>query len=251
MRSGSWPQRASTGWRRPLVDLVKIRKKAKKNSELPAGETPAASTSVQPDPQTDSQAHPGVIRDEKPDTSMAAAMAEPPVVAPPSGSKLDRFKEAAGRRRDIAAAQEETVEEERLELLTFVVAGEQYAVEIEKIVEIVRPRPVTHVPNSDESIVGIVSLRGTIVTLLDVRQKLRHSTRLEGGDPRIIVVDRVGEIVGFEVDRVLRVVKIVRESIEPHPVVHASEQDEAVRGVFRQGTALTILLDLDKLLDVA
>ena len=51
------------------------------------------------------------------------------------------------------------------------------------------------------------------------------------------------------VDRVSRVVKVTPGEVEPHPVVHASEQSEAIRGVFRQANALTILLDLDKLLD--
>ena len=53
---------------------------------------------------------------------------------------------------------------------------------------------------------------------------------------------------GVLVDLVLRVVKVDVTEIEPQPVVHASEQDESVRGVFRYKGALTILLDLDKLL---
>jgi len=62
------------------------------------------------------------------------------------------------------------------------------------------------------------------------------------------VLEHRGETVGFEVDRVLRVVKTDAGAIEPHPVVHSSELDDAIRGVFRQANALTILLDLDKLL---
>ncbi len=57
------------------------------------------------------------------------------------------------------------------------------------------------------------------------------------------------EIIGFIVDRVLRVVKIAPSEVEPHPVVHSMELEAAVRGVFRVADALTILLDLDKLLD--
>ena len=56
-------------------------------------------------------------------------------------------------------------------------------------------------------------------------------------------------MIGFIVDRVLRVVKTEAGEIEPHPVVHATELDDAIRGVFRANGALTILLDLDKLLD--
>jgi purine-binding chemotaxis protein CheW len=166
-------------------------------------------------------------------------------------NKLERFKQEAGKRRVVTAAAASVTETvAQLELLTFVIAGEQYAVDIEQIVEIVTPRPVTRIPNADGSVVGIVSLRGTIVTLVDVRRKLHHPQA--GGthaDTRIVVVDYHNETVGFIVDRVLRVVKAAPADIEPPPVVHASELDDSIRGVFRVAGSLTILLDLDKLLD--
>ena len=73
--------------------------------------------------------------------------------------------------------------------------------------------------------------------------------RRRNDDTRIVVIDFHHEIIGFLVDRVLRVVKAAAGDIERHPVVHATELDESVRGVFRTAGALTILLDLDKLLD--
>jgi purine-binding chemotaxis protein CheW len=163
---------------------------------------------------------------------------------------LERFKQEAGKRRAQETTHLEAAPEDQLELLTFVIAGEHYAVDIERIVEIVTPRPVTRIPNADQSVVGIISLRGTIVTLVDVRRKLRHGNgAATSDDTRIVVIDFHHEMVGFLVDRVLRVVKTVRGAIEPHPVVHAAELDDSIRGVFRTGGALTILLDLDKLLD--
>jgi len=142
---------------------------------------------------------------------------------------------------------EETADQ--LELLTFSIAGEQYAVDIERIVEIVTPRPATRIPNADPSVVGILSLRGTIVTLVDVRRRLRQRPSPETPDTRIVVIDYRNETVGFVVDRVQRVVKLARSAVEPHPVVHSTELEESICGVFRAGGALTILLDLDKLLD--
>jgi chemotaxis signal transduction protein len=216
-----------------MVDLVKIRKKAKKPvtpsvSEAPGGEGGAQnevpSAAPPPRPLADARG------DIKPD-------------------KLAKFKEEAGRLREeveVEAAPVETIGQ--LEVLTFVIAGEHYAVDIERIVEITTPRPITRVPNADNAIVGIVSLRGTIVTLLDVRARLRHPSATETSETRIIVVDQQGESIGFEVDRVLRVTRIGAANIEPHPVVHTSEQDESIRGVFRHDDALTILLDFDKLL---
>jgi purine-binding chemotaxis protein CheW len=215
-----------------LVDLVKIRKKAKKKEEpKEEAQQPHASTPHQPpQPLDHSTARP--LENSRTD-------------------KLTSFLATAGQHRDgLTTDTLEQTSADAIELLTFVIAGEHYAVAIDNIVEIVTPRPVTRIPNAAASIVGIISLRGTIVTLLDVRGKLRHPPAAAAAeDRRIIVVEHRGETVGFEVDKVLRVVKTTAGAIEPHPVVHASELDEAIRGVFRQGNALTILLDFDKLLD--
>lgn len=237
-----------------MVDLVKIRKKAKAESKkqktemLPAETETAAPEAAAPPPpksaQKPAEAQP------TPDSELRTQDQTQSSVPSPQSSKLDKFKEHAGEKREgFGAEAEEAIAGEELELLTFTLAHEQYAVDIERIVEIVPPRTITRIPNADSSIVGIMSLRGTIVTLIDVRQRLRHpAVDGEHPDRRIIVLEHGGETLGFEVDRVLRVVKADPASIEPHPVVHASELHEAIRGVFRPADALTILLDFEKLL---
>ena len=222
-----------------MVDLVKIRKKKQKAAET-APETaapPPAAPRIEEPPVP-----PDLTTNQQPATSNE----------PQAPNKLEKFKAEAGKRRNVGVAKtaDDAAPRTQLELLTFVIAGEHYAVDIERIVEIVTPRTVTRIPNADPSVVGIISLRGTIVTLVDVRRKLRHAPSGEPtADTRIVVMDFHHEIVGFLVDRVLRVVKAAADEVERHPVVHATELDDAVRGVFRAAGALTILLDLDKLLD--
>lgn len=225
-----------------MVDLVKLRKKAKKAPAEPAAVGGSSSEVAEVQPAETAPPQQPATGNQQPKTTDH----EPETI-----DKLQRFKQTAGQQRAGVVAQtaSEAAPSEQVELLTFIIAGENYAVAIENIVEIVTPRPVTRIPNADESIVGIISLRGTIVTLLDVRRKLRHpAASTAGADTRVIVLEHHGETVGFEVDRVLRVVKTEAEAIKPHPVVHSSELDDAIRGVFRQANALTILLDLDKLL---
>ena len=295
-----------------MVDLVKIRKKAKERSgagargsdERPAEkvevgvrkseeataepkrpEEPASSTqkisqpldekrtvskdaSVPPPAEAAANAdsNSGTLQWKADRPSVTAAALQPPAAdlpapelrapapdPPVKSTKLDRFKEQAGRRREDAdsvgrSAAAESVVDERHEVLTFAIAGEHYAMDIEHIVEIVPPRAATRVPNSSESIVGIMSLRGTIVTLIDVRHRLTHKAIEPSADSRIVVLEHGGETIGFEVDRVFRVIKIAASDVAPHPVVHASEADESIRGVFRHGDSLTILLDFAKLL---
>jgi len=228
-----------------MVDLVKIRKKAKKR-ELGVG----GGESEQKPAEAMAPATKEEVTIATPAVPEASPAPTPHTPLPtPASPKLDQFKEIAGKRREGFIEQEvETTSAGQVELLTFIIAGEQYAVSIDQLVEIITPRGATPVPNADPTIVGIISLRGTMVTLIDVRRKLRHPQAGIGNDTRIIVAERGNEVLGFEVDRVLRVVKVDSAAIEPHPVVHSSELSEAVRGVFRHANALTILLDLDKLL---
>ena len=223
-----------------MVDLAKIRKKAKatgrgsgvggrESEQAPAHEPVVVVAPEEPEPD------PAPTPDSRLPT--------------PAALKLEQFKQIAGKRREGFIEQKaETASADQVELLSFVIAGEQYAVLIDHIVEIVTPRDTTRVPNADPTIVGIISLRGTIVTIIDVRLKLRHPPSEVNNETRIIVAERGGETLGFEVDRVLRVLKVESAAIEPHPVVHSSELSDSVRGVFRYANALTILLDLDKLL---
>jgi purine-binding chemotaxis protein CheW len=245
-----------------MVDLVKLRKKAKggrvsgvggRGSD--SGQRPVVSGQENPA----AEAAPAPRAESRQPTTKATPVAESaplpshgtrhPTPDVPREDKLARFREQAGKKRQGFIEEEaETSAADQVELLTFNLAGEQYAVSIEHLVEIVTPRAATQVPNADPSIVGIISLRGMIVTVIDVRRKLGHSVAARGNDTRIIVAERHGETLGFEVDRVLRVLKVETAAIEPHPIVHASEQSEAIRGVFRHANALTIFLDLDKLL---
>jgi purine-binding chemotaxis protein CheW len=261
-----------------MVDLVKIRKKAKQKKEDEASlasqataEMPAAAVESEPSalsasprepafaPAPEPQSSPappglgqGVLRRASPaqdDTelgSLAKGGLESRAV-----ERLNRFKEEVGRKREGMTAKKEGDAERasnEIELFTFLIAGEQYAVDIDRIVGIVTPRPVTRVPNSDPSVLGIMSLRGTIVTLLDIRRRLSHPSRTSIPDSHIVVIEQRGETLGFQVDRVLRVVKMAPNDLEPHPVVHSSEHSESILGVFHQAGSLTILLDLERLL---
>src|SRR5437870_6523268 len=194
-----------------MVDLVKIRKKAKKAQATEQ----VADRSAQVAEEVSGLPEPEPVAEAEPLIAQHSSL---------STKKLDKFKEEAGKRRELVATTEIATTAEQLEVLTFVISGEHYAVDIERIVEIVTPRPITRVPNADMAIVGIISLRGTIVTLLNVRSRLRHrGEETQSADKRIIVIEHHSEPVGFEVDRVLRVVKIGAGEVESHPVVHASE----------------------------
>ena len=233
-----------------MVDLVKIRKKAKEKKESADAQSSGAPATSPASSDAKQSRAAGAV---------AGAPLEP--TAPPI-DKIARFLATAGERQIDDVKSKIDTGEELQELLTFRIAEELYAIDIEHVVEIITPRPITRVPNADQTIVGILSLRGAVVTIIDVRRRLGHPvedrrSRLSGqaglpvphdADTRVVVIDENGENLGFIVDRVERVVKVAPSAIEPQPVAHTSEHDESVRGVFRHADALTILLNLENLL---
>jgi purine-binding chemotaxis protein CheW len=263
-----------------VVDLVKIRRKAKKAKEKLAkelagesGETAAARVTEQapaPDlpaailPPDGSPAEPvlpipagpasssvegrsdGANREGQRDADLPAALR----TTADAAAKLEAFRDRVGRRGDVKLDADETSEQKEveLELLTFLVAGELYAIDIEQIVEIVPPRTPTRVPNAEPSVLGIISLRGTIVTVVDLSRRLNHPGLPLTDASRMIVVARHGETAAFTVDRVLRVVSFSPHALEFTPSVEGTEYHDYIMGVFRQDSALTILLDIDKVL---
>jgi purine-binding chemotaxis protein CheW len=166
--------------------------------------------------------------------------------SPSPDEKLQKFLDRAGTTRFAAEAAVAAAVDE-VELLTFILGAERYAIDLDDVVEITDPHRATRVPNAAPNTVGIFSLRGSIVTLLDIRTKLKQPPG-DAKDPRVIVIRDGASLAGFEVDRVLRPARIERAAIEPQPVVAAAEESECIRGVVRSEDALTIVLDLAKLM---
>src|SRR5260370_12533091 len=141
-------------------------------------------------------------------------------------AKLEAFLATVGQKRAELAQEVIAAPQDEVEILTFTLGEERYAIEIDDIAEIISAQAATRIPNVDAGIVGVISVRGSIVTLVDVRSRLKQPPRDPSKDSRIIVVRHGAGLIGFEVDRVLRPQKIERVTIDPQPVVHADEESE-------------------------
>ena len=134
-----------------------------------------------------------------------------------------------------------------LQLVTFEVGEEEFAIEILAVQEIVRMMPITEVPHSPASVQGVVNLRGQITPVLDLRQRFNLPSRAHHQDARIIVVEIDGGVLGFIVDRVNEVMQISPSVIEPAPALVTTLDSEYVRGVGKLEDRLLILLNLSRL----
>jgi purine-binding chemotaxis protein CheW len=135
------------------------------------------------------------------------------------------------------------------ELLAFWVASEEYAVEIAHIQEIIKLPNITMVPRVGPNVVGITSLRGTIVPILDLRVVLGLEATLPGRQSRILVLRSETDPLGVLVDKVTSVVRLERDSIEPKPRGMRHEAAEYLDGVGRVGNRMLIVLDVQTLLE--
>ncbi|MHB8420446.1 MAG: chemotaxis protein CheW [Myxococcales bacterium] len=143
-------------------------------------------------------------------------------------------------------------EADRLEeLLSFRLGGEDYAVAIASVHEILRPPPITEVPRAPPAVLGVISLRGEALPVFDPL-KLLGLQRRGGESPsaarRVVVIDTAEGLAGLLVDAVEQVVRLPRSAIEPPPSGFAGAGPAALEGVGRWSGRLLAILDPVQLL---
>ncbi len=165
---------------------------------------------------------------------------------------LDKKKEGDRHveedRADSIIVEEARPEEKQEELLSFFLGDEEYAIDIMTIKEIIGIMDITFVPRADDSIRGIISLRGAIIPIFDIRNRLGLREPGDSNRGRIIVISIDRELIGITVNGVAEVVKIRGLDIEPTPFTISGIDAEYIRGIVRYKGRIVILLDIVRLL---
>jgi len=120
------------------------------------------------------------------------------------------------------------------EFLAFGVAGERFALPLAAVREILKLAPVTEVPRARSYVLGILSVRGRITTVIDLRRRLRMPPVEETKQSRILLVDAGEEVIGLLVDEVHQVYRLHEEEMELAAAV-AGDLSEYVYGIGRPG----------------
>lgn len=138
-----------------------------------------------------------------------------------------------------------------LQLTSFKLGHEEYAVDITAVQEIVRMSTITRVPRAPGFVEGVINLRGKIVPVIDLRRRFSMASIDATKTTRIVIIQVEGKTVGLIVDAVSEVLRLDAHAISPTPEMVASEVDSAFfKGVGQIGDRLIILLDLQRLLSV-
>jgi purine-binding chemotaxis protein CheW len=134
------------------------------------------------------------------------------------------------------------------EFLAVALASQLYGVELTQIREILSPPPLTVVPRAPRYVLGVCSVRGQLVTVVELKRILSLP---EGGSTRrarILLSECGGEIVGFFVDEVRQVIRLSEVEIETAGAALGGEAPEHVIGIGRPGNEVLVLLDLERTL---
>ena len=135
-----------------------------------------------------------------------------------------------------------------LRWVTFFLSQEKYGINVMQVQEVLRVTEIAPVPGAPEYVLGIINLRGNVVTVIDTRQRFGLEPRELDDAARIVIVESNDQVVGILVDSVAEVIDLQLSEIESAPNVGTEDSSRFIQGVASQNDELLIIIDLNKLL---
>ncbi|MDR3563465.1 MAG: chemotaxis protein CheW [Negativicutes bacterium] len=129
------------------------------------------------------------------------------------------------------------------QLVLFSLGKEEYAISITQVKEIIQYKDATKLPNTPEYMVGIITLRGKIIPVINLALRLELEAS-KSTDKRVLIIEVTEREIGILVDEVTEVIRLQESVIEPPPT---STANGYIRGIGKEGNRLLILLDVGKL----
>lgn len=126
--------------------------------------------------------------------------------------------------------------------------GQLFGMKVDHVEDVLSPQKISSIPLSSPDIMGLLNLRGRVVTVVDISVKLGLPPSEKKSKYRSVVVEYKGELYSFVVDEVSEVIAISQDKIAHVPDNLSEEWKEASSGVFSLEKDLMVILDVDKLL---
>lgn len=132
--------------------------------------------------------------------------------------------------------------------LSFMLAEQAYAVEVCKVQEVVRLPDIAPVVGAGADSVGVMNLRGQIVQVVSLRERLGLGPMPQSANCRVVVLEEAGNVLGLLVDAVAEVFDADADAIHDSGLVHGSLPAAWFRGLLRKSSELVVALDASRLL---
>ncbi len=135
-----------------------------------------------------------------------------------------------------------------LQWVTFRLDNETYGINVMQVQEVLRHTEIAPVPGAPSYVMGIINLRGNVVTVIDTRLRFGLSSAPVTDNTRIVIIEADKQVVGILVDSVAEVVYLRQSEIETAPNVGTDESAKFIQGVCNKNNELLILVDLEKMM---
>ena len=134
--------------------------------------------------------------------------------------------------------------------LQFDLGEESYAIPLLKVKEVIPVPETTPLPNSSSYYVGIMNLRGQIISIVDLKKKLKIDTEKEKKEEAVVIVEINNVGIGLIVDSINKVLNLNGDDISEVPEIKSQVNGQYIQGVHKSDDKLTIFLDLEKVLNI-
>jgi purine-binding chemotaxis protein CheW len=142
----------------------------------------------------------------------------------------------------------QSAEDPILQWVTFRLENESYGINVMQVQEVLRYTEIAPVPGAPPYVLGIINLRGNVVTVIDTRSRFALPNAETTDQTRIVIIEAENQVVGILVDSVAEVVYLRQSEIETTPNVGNDESAKFIQGVCHKNDELLILVDLEKLM---
>ncbi|NQZ82648.1 MAG: chemotaxis protein CheW [Colwellia sp.] len=138
--------------------------------------------------------------------------------------------------------------DEVLQWVTFKLDSETYGINVMQVQEVLRYSEIAPVPGAPTYVLGIINLRGNVVTVIDTRTRFGLETSEVTDNTRVVIIESEKQVIGILVDSVAEVVYLRASEIDVAPNVGNDESAKFIQGVSNKDGQLLILVDLNELL---
>ena len=149
---------------------------------------------------------------------------------------------------NVNTAEQQQPEDPVLRWVTFRLDKEKYCINVMQVQEVLRISEIAPVPGAPAFVLGIINLRGNVVTVVDTRKRFGLMPKDVDEASRIVIIEVNSNVIGMLVDSVADVVDLRKTEIEGAPNVGTDESSKYIQGVASRENELLIVVDLNKFL---
>lgn len=132
--------------------------------------------------------------------------------------------------------------------VTFRLGSETYGIDVMQVREVLRGTEISPVPGAPSYVLGIINLRGNVVSIIDTRSRFGLPSQEMDDASRILILEAGDHVVGFLVDSVCEVAELRGSDVESAPDTGGGDSARFIIGLSNRKEGLLILVDASKLL---